>query len=59
MAYNDKDYGYTEAQLERLLVLSLPYTESSDNNGSLNDWIAGMDKDNLGSLEDWLLNAGK
>ncbi len=59
MAYNDKDYGYTEAQFERLLVLSLPYTESSDNNGSLNDWIAGMDKDNLGSLEDWLLNAGK
>ena len=59
MAYNDKDYGYTEAQLERLLVLSLPYTESGDNNGSLNDWIAGMDKDNLGSLEDWLLNAGK
>ena len=59
MAYNDKDYGYTAAQLERLLVLSLPYTESGDNNGSLNDWIAGMDKDNLGSLEDWLLNAGK
>ena len=59
MAYNDKAYGYTEAQLERLLVLSLPYTESGDNNGSLNDWIAGMDKDNLGSREDWLLNAGK
>ena len=59
MAYNDKDGGYTDEQLERLLVLSLPYTESSDNNGSLNDWIAGMDKDNTGSLEDWLLNAGK
>ena len=59
MAYNDKDYGYTEAQLKRLLVLSLPYTESGDNNGSLNDWIAGMDKDNLGSLGDWLLNVGK
>ena len=59
MAYNDKDYGYTEAQLERLLVLSVSYTETDDNNGSLNDWIAGMDKDNLGSLEDWLLNAGK
>ena len=59
MAYNDKDYGYTEEQLERLLVLSLPYTETGDNNGSLNDWIAGMDKDNTGSLEDWLLNAGQ
>ena len=59
MAYNDKDYGYTQAQMERLLVLSVPYTEAGDNNGSLNDWIAGMDKDNLGSLEDWLLNAGK
>ena len=59
MAYNDKDYEYTQAQLERLLVLSLPYTESGDNSGSLNDWIAGMDKDNIGSLEDWLLNAGK
>ena len=59
MAYNDKDYEYTQAQLERLLVLSLPYTESGDNNGSLNDWIAGMDKDNIGSLEEWLLNAGK
>ncbi len=58
MAYNDKDYGYTQEQLERLLVLSLPYTETGDNNGSLNDWIAGMDKDNTGSLEDWLLNAG-
>ena len=54
-----EDYGYTEAQLERLLVLSVSYTETDDNNGSLNDWIAGMDKDNLGSLEDWLLNAGK
>ncbi|MBR2385095.1 MAG: hypothetical protein IKA99_05780 [Clostridia bacterium] len=59
MAYNDKEYGYTEEQLERLLVLSLPYTETGDNNGSLNDWIAGMDKDNTGSLEDWLLNAGQ
>lgn len=59
MAYNDKEYGYSEAQLERLLVLSVSYTETDDNNGSLNDWIAGMDKDNLGSLEDWLLNAGK
>ena len=59
MAYNDTDGGYTDEQLERLLVLSLSYTESGDNSGSLSDWIAGMDKDNTGSLEDWLLNAGQ
>lgn len=57
-AYNDKDYGYTEEQLQRLYLLSLPLTESSDNNGSLNDWISGLEKDNLGSLDDWLLIIG-
>ena len=57
-AYNDPDGGYTASQMERLLVLSLPYTESTDNNGSLNDWLAGLNKDNFGSLEDWLLNIG-
>ena len=45
--------------MERLRMLSLPYTETGDNMGSLNDWLAGLEKDNLGSLEDWLLNAGK
>ncbi|MBE7080587.1 MAG: hypothetical protein E7371_05035 [Clostridiales bacterium] len=57
-AYNDPNGGYTADQMKRLLVLSLPYTESTDNNGSLNDWIAGLDKDNFGSLEDWLLIVG-
>ncbi|MBO5736841.1 MAG: hypothetical protein J6S04_03425 [Clostridia bacterium] len=58
-AYNDTEYTYTEQQMERLRMLSLPYTEMGDNMGSLNDWLAGLEKDNLGSLEDWLLNAGK
>ncbi len=58
-AYNDIEYSYTESQRERLRILSLPYTETSDNIGSLNDWLAGLDKDNFGSLEDWLLNTGK
>ncbi len=57
-AYNDKDYGYTEEQLQRLYLLSLPLTESNDNTGSLNDWISGLEKDNLGSLDDWLLIIG-
>ena len=59
MAYNDTNYSYTQAQMERLRILSLPYVESNDNMGSLNDWLGGLNKDNLGSLEDWLLNAGK
>ena len=58
-AYNDTEYSYTDAQMERLRILSLPYVETSDNLGSLNDWLAGLDKDNYGSLEDWLLNEGK
>ena len=58
-AYNDTEYGYTAEQMERLRILSLPYEEMGDNTGSLNDWLAGLEKDNLGSLEDWLLNAGK
>ena len=58
-AYNDTNYSYTDTQMERLRLLSLPYMEESDNMGSLNDWLAGLDKDNFGSLEDWLLNAGK
>ena len=58
-AYHDTEYSYTDAQMERLRILSLPYVETNDNLGSLNDWLAGLDKDNYGSLEDWLLNEGK
>lgn len=57
-AYNDTEYGYTEAQLKRLLVLSASYVNAGDNNGSLNDWLGSLEKDNLGSLEDWLLIVG-
>lgn len=59
MAYNDTAYGYTEAQLERLRILSLSFVHTDDNNGSLNDWLGSLENDNFGSLEDWLLNAGK
>ncbi len=58
MAYNDKTVEYGEEAMKRLLVLSLPYVNVSDNNGSLNDWLSKLDKDNYGSLEDWLLNIG-
>ncbi len=57
-AYNDPNGNYSAAQMERLRILSLPYVNETDNNGSLNDWIGGLDKDNLGSLEDWLLRVG-
>lgn len=59
MAYNDTAYGYTEAQMERLRILSLSFAHTDDNNGSLNDWLGSLENDNFGSLEDWLLNAGK
>ena len=57
-AYNDTEYGYTNEQLERLRILSLPYVNATDNSGSLNDWLGSLDKDNIGSLNDWLLIVG-
>lgn len=57
-AYNDTEFEYTDAQMERLLVLSAPYVNAGDNEGSLNDWLGGLEKDNLGSLNDWLMIVG-
>ena len=57
-AYNDVEGGYTDEQLERLRILSIPYVNNQDNEGSLNDWIGREDDDNIGSLEDWLVTVG-